>query len=288
MTRAFSRRQLFTDSARASLCAVCGRAPLPVPVSRLNVFVWLRGGADALSLLVPYRDDAYYRARPRTALLPPGRALGSALPLTSEFALHPQLAPLLPLLREGEAAIVLGVGESNFCASHADAERALQGALERVAGTVVAQPSEAPLAAQFAALAALFQRGAAPACASIEARGWDTHAAQGRGGQGLLAAAVADLSQSLCEFRRGLGSAWRNVRVVVASEFGRSLNETALAGTDDGHASIALLLGAPQPASIIGQPPSLQPAGLSQARHLFPHRTLESVLRAHWLEERNA
>src|SRR5262245_3234609 len=81
---------------------------------RVLVVVFLRGGADGLSLVVPHGDDRYYALRPTLAVDPPrgGRALQGerALDLDGFFGLHPRLAPLLGPFRDGALAIVHAVG----------------------------------------------------------------------------------------------------------------------------------------------------------------------------------
>ena len=63
----------------------------------------LRGGNDGLNTVAPVRDPLYQQAR--TTL-----ALRDGLPLASGLALHPALAPLLPLWKSRRLAFALGVG----------------------------------------------------------------------------------------------------------------------------------------------------------------------------------
>jgi uncharacterized protein (DUF1501 family) len=63
----------------------------------------LRGGNDGLNTVVPWRDLPYRQARPRLALEQP-------LPLTDGLGLHPALAPIEPLWRQGRLSFALGVG----------------------------------------------------------------------------------------------------------------------------------------------------------------------------------
>lgn len=89
------------------------------------VLVFLRGGADTLNILVPYGDDNYYKYRPTIAVPPPGKVLtggGSALDLDGFYALHPAMAPILPLYKEGALAFIQGVGTDNLSGSHFDAQ----------------------------------------------------------------------------------------------------------------------------------------------------------------------
>src|SRR5688572_32439661 len=63
------------------------------------ICLFQRGAADALNVVVPHGDAAYYRARPSIAIPRPtlsgGRA--GAVDLDGFFGLHPSLAPLKPL-----------------------------------------------------------------------------------------------------------------------------------------------------------------------------------------------
>jgi uncharacterized protein (DUF1501 family) len=116
--RGFLRGLLFGPAAE--------RAPRPL------VVVFLRGALDGLNAVVPFRDDDYRRLRPTLALpgpdpaAPEGRA---TLPLDGDFSLHPALAPLLPLWREGRMAAVHAVGTDDRTRSHFEAQdRAEHGA----------------------------------------------------------------------------------------------------------------------------------------------------------------
>lgn len=86
------------------------------------VHVFLRGGADWLNLLVPYGDDEYYRQRPTLGIARPGGGDGAALKLTDFHGLHSEMAPLLPLYREGRLGFVQGVGTDNPTGSHFEAQ----------------------------------------------------------------------------------------------------------------------------------------------------------------------
>ena len=80
---------------------------------RLLILVELKGGNDSLNAVVPYADPAYYDLRPRLAV-----RRDEVLQLDERTALHPALAPLLPLWRAGELAIVQGVGYAQPNLSH--------------------------------------------------------------------------------------------------------------------------------------------------------------------------
>lgn len=89
------------------------------------VCIFLRGGADALNMIVPYADDQYYRSRPTLSIDHPQRAKDksdAAIRLDDFYALHPRMAPLLPAFGEGRLGIVQGVGTDNPTGSHFEAQ----------------------------------------------------------------------------------------------------------------------------------------------------------------------
>lgn len=81
------------------------------------IVVFLRGGADGLSLVAPLEDDNYYRARPRLAV-----AKKDAVPLDGFFGLHPLLRELAPIYKEGALAIIHGAGSEDATRSHFEAQ----------------------------------------------------------------------------------------------------------------------------------------------------------------------
>jgi len=94
------------------------------------VVVSLRGGADALSLVVPHGDQAYAAARPHI-----GIPTGTLLAKDSMFGLHPALAPLAPMWDAGTFGAVHAVGmpqpnRSHFAAME-EVEDADPGSAER-------------------------------------------------------------------------------------------------------------------------------------------------------------
>ena len=81
------------------------------------VVIFLRGGADGLSLVAPLEDDGYYRARPRR-----GIAKKDAVPLDGFFGLNPLLRELEPAWKENDLAIVHGAGSEDETRSHFEAQ----------------------------------------------------------------------------------------------------------------------------------------------------------------------
>ena len=127
----FSRRQLL--QALVSGLAV-GASPLsgvwaqaaPPGARRLGggrlVVVFLRGAYDGLSAFVPYADADYYAMRPNIAIAAPDGSAQTALKLDNTFALHPALAPLMPLWQQGVLGFVPAAGLPVPNRSHFDAQ----------------------------------------------------------------------------------------------------------------------------------------------------------------------
>jgi uncharacterized protein (DUF1501 family) len=85
---------------------------------RTLVILYLGGGNDALSTLVPYRDEAYYVRRP-TLAIPAGAALQIGRDGAGhELGLHPRLTGLRDIFNEGRLAIVQRTGYLNSSRSH--------------------------------------------------------------------------------------------------------------------------------------------------------------------------
>ena len=75
--------------------------------------------------------------------------------------------------------------------------------------------------------------------ATIELPGWDSHFGQ----LAALAGLVPRLATGLSSFRKTMGADFKNVSVVVVSEFGRRVGENASLGTDHGHGGVGFVLG---------------------------------------------
>ncbi len=93
----------------------------PATTKRTLVVIFLRGGMDGLSVVVPASDPNYYRARPGIAV--PASAL---LPAGRGFGLHPALAPLQPFWTAGQMAAVHAVASPDASRSHFQAQDCLE------------------------------------------------------------------------------------------------------------------------------------------------------------------
>jgi len=99
-------------------------SPLPAGAKRkILVVLFQRGAMDGLNAVIPYADPTYYRMRPTIAIPQPRRGeLQTALDLDGFFALHPSLAPLDPLFKQRQLAIVHASGSPDATRSHFDAQ----------------------------------------------------------------------------------------------------------------------------------------------------------------------
>ncbi|MEO6758292.1 MAG: DUF1501 domain-containing protein [Saprospiraceae bacterium] len=83
------------------------------PSGKKLVILQLSGGNDGLNTVIPYRNDIYFKSRPRL-----GIQREAALSLTDEAGLHPSLTGLKNLFDQGEMAILNSVGYPNPDRSH--------------------------------------------------------------------------------------------------------------------------------------------------------------------------
>src|SRR5205085_7834758 len=77
------------------------------------VVIEMTGGNDGLNTVVPYADDLYHKARPTLRL-----SREQVVRVDDHIGLNPGLRPLERLLREGQVAVVQGVGYPNPDRSH--------------------------------------------------------------------------------------------------------------------------------------------------------------------------
>jgi len=126
--KGFTRRTVLAGAGAVG-CAALGTQLVttrvafgdPATTKRTLVVVFMRGGMDGLSVVVPAGDPNLVRARPNivvpaAALLPAGRG----------FGLHPQLKPLQPLWDSGQLAAVHAVASPDASRSHFQAQDCLE------------------------------------------------------------------------------------------------------------------------------------------------------------------
>jgi uncharacterized protein (DUF1501 family) len=81
--------------------------------NKVVVILQLSGGNDGLNTVIPYRNDLYYKARPKLGIV-----RDKALSLTDETGLHPALTAFKELYDDGSLGILNNVGYPNPDRSH--------------------------------------------------------------------------------------------------------------------------------------------------------------------------
>ncbi len=128
--RALSRRE-FVARTTATAVALSVPAWLPrVTYAQTEnsdrdvlVSIFLRGGADGLTLVPPFGDPSYYSLRPTIAIpRPDSGSTTPALNLDGFFGLPTAMAGLLPAYQSGQLLIVHAVGSTDPSRSHFDAQ----------------------------------------------------------------------------------------------------------------------------------------------------------------------
>src|SRR5262245_57177193 len=87
------------------------------------IAIFQRGAADGLSVIPPFGDRNYAKARPQIAVPAPGRgAAETAIDLDGFFGFHPSLTSLKSIYDDGHLAVVHAVGSPDNTRSHFDAQ----------------------------------------------------------------------------------------------------------------------------------------------------------------------
>jgi uncharacterized protein (DUF1501 family) len=134
---ALSRRQFVSGAAGASAAAVAAYHPAWLPkvvlaetyASTRDVLlsIFMRGGADGLSLCVPFGDANYYASRSTIAIpRPDASAATKGIALDNFFAFPQALAALTAAYRANDLLVVHATGQLNNSRSHFDAQRYME------------------------------------------------------------------------------------------------------------------------------------------------------------------
>jgi uncharacterized protein (DUF1501 family) len=99
------------------------------------IAIFQRGAVDGLSVIVPFGDDAYYRARSSIAIPRPGAGEGAAIDLDGFFGFNPRLQPLKKFWDLRTLAIVDACGSPDNTRSHFDAQDYMETATPGVKNT---------------------------------------------------------------------------------------------------------------------------------------------------------
>ncbi len=138
-----TRRNFLKLSAALPMAGVMPRLAFApkntAPRGDVFVYIFLRGAADALNMVVPHGEDEYYRVRPTLGIPRPDDTQTApslrTVDLDGFFGLHPALSPLLPIWQEKELAIVHAVGATtDFEHSHFKAQALIERGLNAPQG----------------------------------------------------------------------------------------------------------------------------------------------------------
>jgi len=122
------RRPQLKTLAALPLAATTAGNLWAAPASKTRLlFVFMRGGYDATSLLVPISSEYYYQVRPNIAIPKPSDDLKSALAINADWGLHPALRDTIyPLFTSGEAAFVPFAGTEDLSRSHFETQDSIE------------------------------------------------------------------------------------------------------------------------------------------------------------------
>lgn len=125
--------------------------------------------------------------------------------------------------------------------------------------------------------AAFLARADGPRLAMMETGGWDTHSGQ----NARLANQLRGLDNLIAGLHEGLGAAWAQTVILVATEFGRTVAANGTGGTDHGTGALAMLAGgAVEGGRVVADWPGLAPANLLEGRDLKPTLALDALVAA--------
>lgn len=135
---ALTRRQFMQKGTAASVFAI-GAASLPSWLPQIVmaqthkadrdviVSIFLRGGADGLTLCVPFGDPSYASSRPTLVIpRPDANSPHRATALDDFFAFPPAMTPLVPAFLAKDLLVVHAAGQMNNSRSHFEAQRFME------------------------------------------------------------------------------------------------------------------------------------------------------------------
>jgi len=103
---------------------------------KVLICIFQRGAVDGLSMVVPFGDPYYYQNRQEISIAAPSQSAGAngALDLDGYFALHPSLASLLPIYKQGHLAAIQACGSPNASRSHFDSQDLMESGVDEDKG----------------------------------------------------------------------------------------------------------------------------------------------------------
>ncbi len=122
------RRDFLTTSLAATATTVSGRAWSTPATDQRFLVIFLRGGYDAINVVIPTHSDFYYESRPTIAIARPDPINpNAALPLDGEWGLHPALKDsIYPLWQKKQIAFVPFAGTEDMTRSHFETQDSIE------------------------------------------------------------------------------------------------------------------------------------------------------------------
>jgi len=108
----------FAPSFLARTALAAGKSGRPKQL----IAIFQRGAVDGLSVVVPFGESEYYRARPSIAIARPNSGENAAIDLDGFFGFNPRLQPLKALWDSKQLAVVHACGSPDSTRSHFDAQ----------------------------------------------------------------------------------------------------------------------------------------------------------------------
>lgn len=122
-----NRRDLVKAAGTSAMSLAGGRLFAAGSGQPRFLLVFLRGGYDAASLLVPVGSSFYYEARRDIAIPKPSADQNTALPLDGDWGLHPALREsIYPMFQKGEAAFIPFAGTPDTSRSHFETQDSIE------------------------------------------------------------------------------------------------------------------------------------------------------------------
>jgi uncharacterized protein (DUF1501 family) len=123
----FTRRRVVAGAGAVGVAAFASQLVTtrvafgdPATTNRTLVVIFLRGGSDGLSIIVPGGDGNLAQARP--SIMVPAAVLLPGGPNERRFGLHPVMQPIYPLWQAGKMAAVHAVASPDASRSHFQAQ----------------------------------------------------------------------------------------------------------------------------------------------------------------------
>jgi len=122
-----NRRHFLQAMAASSLPVLSTRLFAAQTIQPRFLFVFLRGGYDAASLLIPMSSSYYAEVRPNIGINRTGADQNSAISLNSDWGLHPALRDnIYPLYTKGQAIFIPFSGTDDLSRSHFETQDSIE------------------------------------------------------------------------------------------------------------------------------------------------------------------